>query len=61
MENSSGLSYLKVLIGYYKSRVNSLTELKELSYTAFVDYVNAKEICLELQNLYYKLTDKEYI
>lgn len=60
MVNKAALDYLKVMIKYYTRRKEDLYKLIDISYSAFLDYANAKDFLLQLKNLYYKLTAKEY-
>lgn len=60
MVNKAALDYLIVMIKYYTRRKEDLYKLIDISYSAFLDYANAKDFLLQLKNLYYKLTAKEY-
>lgn len=58
-QNEEALRYLKTLIDIYARRRNNLSELKDCSYSAFIDYINIRDFVFQLKNLYYKLTNKE--
>lgn len=57
--NKSAIDYLEVMIKYYTRKKEDCYKLIDISYSAFLDYANAKDFLLQLKNLYFKLTNKE--
>lgn len=58
-QNKSALDYLEVLLMYYARKKEECYKLIDVSYSAFLDYANAKDFHSHLKILYYKLTNKE--